>query len=100
MSLLVTLGAASMVFVAAFTWHAATRAPGAGQSPRSAIVEAWTNLAIGFAINFVASQLIVPIAIEGGHLSLISNWWMGWIFTAISIVRQYAIRRWFNNAIT
>jgi hypothetical protein len=28
---------------------------------------------------------------------LAANWWMGWIFTTVSIVRQFAIRRWFNR---
>jgi hypothetical protein len=98
MSLLAVLGLASMVFVAAFTVHAARKAAGFGQSPRQAIVEAWVNLVIGFSINFVANILIVPLAIEGGgHLSHAGNFWMGWVCTTISIVRQYAIRRWFND---
>lgn len=97
MNLLASLGVASMVFVAAFTYHAAMRAKGDGQSPRGAIVEAWVNLVIGFSINYVANIFVIPLAIEGdGHMTMWGNFWMGWIFTTISIVRQYAIRRWFN----
>lgn len=99
MSLLTTLGIASMLFVAAFTYHAAVQAPGFGQTPRSAILEAWVNIVIGFSINFVANLLIIPLAINGGHLDGWSNFWMGWVFTTISIVRQYTIRRWFNDKI-
>lgn len=94
MTLLAGLGLASFAFVAVFTYRAYTAAPGAGQSPRSAIVEAWLNIAVGFAINFVANFLILPLI--GAHPSASQNFLMGWIYTAVSIVRQYAIRRWFN----
>jgi hypothetical protein len=96
-SLLTGLGLASMVFVGAFTYRAAMKAPGHGQSPRSAIVEAWVNIVIGFSVNFVANILVIPLALDGGRLTLSGNFWMGWVFTTISIVRQYAIRRWFND---
>ena len=95
--MLTALGIASMGFVALFTWRASLSAAGRGQSPRSAITEAWLNIAVGFTLNFVMNLLIVPIAVTGGHLSLEANWWMGWIFTTASIVRQYVIRRWFNG---
>lgn len=97
--MLEALGLLSMLFVAAFTWRAARMAPGKGQSPLSSIIEAWVNIAIGFAINFAANLLILPMALPGGHLTLAANWWMGWIFTTVSILRQYAIRRWFNAQI-
>ncbi len=96
MSLLVTLGIVSMAFCAVFTWQAVTRDPGLGQSPRSAIIEAWMNIAIGFGINFAANLFIIPLAVTGGHLSMAGNWWMGWVFTTISMLRTYTIRRWFN----
>lgn len=94
--ILAALGLASMIFTAVFTWRAYSQAPGAGQSPRSAIIEAWLNILVGFTINFVMNMLIVPLAVAGGSLSLIDNWWMGWCFTTVSIARQYVIRRWFN----
>lgn len=96
MSLLEFMGLMSMVFTAAFTWRAYTREPGQGQSPRSAIIEAWFNIVIGFTINFFANLVVIPLAINGGHLDAGSNFWMGWVFTTISIARQYTIRRWFN----
>jgi cation diffusion facilitator CzcD-associated flavoprotein CzcO len=96
MNLLTALGLASMVFVIAFTCRAYSRPAGAGQSPRSAIAEAWLNILVGFSFNYVMNLLIVPLAVDGGHLSAVNNWWMGWIFTTVSIVRQYAIRRWVN----
>lgn len=95
MSLITILGMASLAFTAAFTWRAYTAAPTPGQSPRSSIIEAWFNIVIGFTINFVANLLIFPLI--DAHLTLYQNFWMGWIYTSISILRQYAIRRWFNS---
>jgi hypothetical protein len=90
-------GLASMLFVAAFTVQQARRAATHGQSPRESIIEAWTNIVIGFSINYVANLIILPLAVKGGTLTLVDNFWMGWLFTVISILRQFAIRRWFNN---
>ena len=98
MSLIATLGAASMLFVIAFTWHAYTgKDSGHGQSRRESIIEAWVNICIGFSLNFSANLFLLPLMAEGGHLTLVSNFWGGWVFTAISIGRQYALRRWFNS---
>jgi hypothetical protein len=86
-----------MIFVAVFTWHAAfVQAERGGQSPRSAIVEAWTNIAIGFSINYVVNLILLPVAFPGLSVGAATNWWLGWTYTAVSILRQYAIRRWFN----
>lgn len=88
-------GVASMAFVAAFTLQQARRAATHGQSPRDSILEAWTNIVIGFSVNYAANLLILPLA--GAHLTLVQNFWVGWCFTSVSIIRQYAIRRWFNG---
>lgn len=86
MSTLWWLGAGSMAFVLAFTWHRYS----AGRSPRRAIIEAWANLAVGFTINFVANFAILPLV--GASFTVAENWWMGWIYTAISVMRQYGLR--------
>lgn len=95
MSTLELLGVASMLFTAWFTVRAVRSAPGVGQSPRSAIIEAWFNLVIGFSINFFANMLLLPLV--GANITPSQNFWLGWVYTSISIVRQYAIRRWFNS---
>lgn len=92
------LGAVSMAFVIGFTANAYRQSATSGQSPRESIIEAWVNIAIGFAINFIANLVIIPM-MTGAHLSLANNFWGGWVYTAIALVRQYAIRRWFNNRI-
>lgn len=94
MTLLTALGVASLAFTIAFTVRTYRAAPGVGQSPRSAVIEAWMNILIGFSVNFAANYLILPLV--GAEFTASQNFWMGWIYTAISLVRQYAIRRWFN----
>ena len=44
MSVLITLGLASLAFVAVFTYRAYTAEPGPGQSPRSAIIRLTAGL--------------------------------------------------------
>lgn len=88
------LGAASLVFVVVFT----ARAYRAGVNPKAAIIEAWANIAIGFAINFAANLVMFPL-MAGASVTPEANWWGGWVYTAISILRQYVIRRWFQDNI-
>ena len=67
-----------------------------GQSIRDSMVEAWTNVAIGFGINYVANLLILPLVTEG--VGLWENLMIGWIYTVISMIRSFLIRRWNNRA--
>ena len=94
MTVLQALGVASMAFVAVFTWHAYRKPAGAGQSPREAILEAWLSLALGFAITASINPLLIPLMAPGGHVTLAANWWGGWCYTAVSLARQYSVRRW------
>lgn len=94
MSILNLLGLVSFVFVAVFTYRAYRDNTGHGQTPRGAIIEAWMNIAIGFSINFAANFLFLPMV--GASFSAAENFMLGWVYTAISIMRQYCIRRWFN----
>jgi hypothetical protein len=97
MSTLSILGFISFCFCLAFTYHAAMKEPSVGQTPRSAIFETWINILIGFAVNFLANIWIMPMV--GAHFGNLENFAMGWIYTSISMIRQYSIRRWFNAKI-
>lgn len=66
-----------------------------GQSRRGSIAETVTNTAVGFAINWGANLVILPLfglPITGGQA-----FHMGLVFTAISIARGYVMRRVFNR---
>lgn len=64
------------------------------QTRLGSLIEAWINVAIGFAINFVANLLILPLI--GFHISIGQNLFIGVLYTIISVARSYVIRRWFN----
>lgn len=93
---LTILGIASFLFVVVFTARAYRNNTGYGQTPRGAIVEAWFNIAVGFSINFVINFALIPLMTDGASLSFANNWWGGWVYTAVSLVRTYAIRRMSN----
>lgn len=95
--LLTTLGIASVVFVAAFTWRTVTKTGGDVAARREAIIEAWVNIFIGFGINFIVNMVLLPMMTQGGRVDPVANFWGGWVYTAVSVLRQYAIRRWFDT---
>jgi len=65
------------------------------QTRLGSIVEAWANIAVGFTINYCANLLIFPLF--GMHISPGNNFLLGLIYTVISLVRSYILRRWFNG---
>jgi hypothetical protein len=67
------------------------------QSRLGSFVEACINVLIGFTINYIANLFVLPIF--GFYISLENNFYMGLIYTVISVVRSYCIRRWFNAKI-
>lgn len=64
------------------------------QSRLGSLYEALMNIVIGFSINYFANMLIFPLF--GFHIGAGANFIMGCIYTVISLVRSYVIRRWFN----
>lgn len=60
------------------------------------LIEAATNTVIGFVVNFTANLLILPI-IFGIRVTIAENMVLGLIFTVISVVRGYLLRRFFNG---
>lgn len=67
------------------------------QSKRSSFIEALVNVVIGYWVSFAANALVLPHF--GFNITLSQNLMIGFIFTLISIVRSYCIRRWFNSYI-
>lgn len=64
------------------------------QSKLGSLIEACINVLIGFAINFCANMLILPLI--GFHITAGQNLFIGVLYTIISVARSYVIRRWFN----
>ena len=65
------------------------------QSRRHSALEAIAGTALGYLVA-LASQLIV-FPMFGIHVPLRSNLGIGAIFTVVSLVRGYAVRRWWNR---
>lgn len=65
------------------------------QTRMRSFAEAWINIAIGYLINFTANLLIFPLF--GWHITLGENLLLGVIYTVISLVRSYAVRRFMNR---
>lgn len=64
------------------------------QTKLGSFYEALINIIIGWTINFTANMTIFPLF--GWEISIEQNIWLGTIYTVISLVRSYIIRRWFN----
>lgn len=65
------------------------------QTRLGSAIETGANIIIGFAINFVANLTIFPLF--GVPLSANTAFLVGLVFTGISIVRSYVLRRVFNS---
>ena len=64
------------------------------QSPRASFVESVCNVVIGYGVAICSQVLIFPLF--GMHVPLSSNLKIGLLFTGISLIRSYAVRRLFN----
>lgn len=66
-----------------------------GQTRRGSLLESLVNILVGYSINFVANLLIFPLF--GWHISTRENLTLGVLYTGISLVRSYGLRRFFNS---
>lgn len=64
------------------------------QSKLGSLIEATFNTAIGFVVALVSQIIVFPMF--DIHVPIQTNLGIGAWFTLISVVRSYAIRRWFN----
>ncbi|MCA3642387.1 MAG: hypothetical protein IOC63_11095 [Methylobacterium sp.] len=64
------------------------------QSRVMSLVEAVTNVIVGYGVAVVTQILIFPIF--GLQTTLAQNLKMGLVFTVVSIGRSYALRRFFE----
>ena len=65
------------------------------QSRRMSLIEAITNVAVGYALAVVTQMLMFPWF--GLHASFGENLALGLVFTAVSLIRSYALRRLFTR---
>lgn len=64
------------------------------QTRIGSFIESVMNIVIGYGVAIASQVVIFPLF--GIHISLSDNLAIGGWFTLVSLVRSYAIRRWFN----
>lgn len=64
------------------------------QSRLGSLAEALANVAVGYGVAVMTQMLVFPLF--GLYASLGENLLIGAIFTVVSIIRSYALRRVFN----
>jgi hypothetical protein len=65
-----------------------------GQTRFQSMVEAWANVLIGWLVAVTSQVLIFPLF--GIQVPLSTNIKISIFFTAISIIRSYSLRRFYN----
>ena len=65
------------------------------QSRWMSLVEAVTNVLIGYGVAVATQMLVFPLF--GLHATLQENLLIGLIFTAVSLIRSYLLRRVFET---
>jgi hypothetical protein len=58
------------------------------------MIEAITNVVVGYGVAVVTQMLVFPVF--GLHTTLAQNLKLGLIFTGISLIRSFALRRAFE----
>lgn len=65
------------------------------QTRLQSLIEAWANVAIGYFVALAAQLIVFPL--YDIDVSMSQNIQIGLIFTAVSIARNYVLRRLFNR---
>lgn len=65
-----------------------------GQKRKHSLLESLLNVLIGYGIALAAQIIVFPFF--GIHIAMHDNILIGIIFTGVSIVRSYFLRRFFN----
>ena len=65
------------------------------QSRLFSLIEAWANVLVGYGIALATQIAVFPIF--DLHATMAQNMAIGAIFTAVSLVRSYVLRRVFNR---
>lgn len=66
------------------------------QNRLESLTEAITNIAVGYSVSVTSQVIVYPlVGIRG--VPLHTNLLIGVIFTGISLVRSYILRRYFNG---
>jgi hypothetical protein len=65
------------------------------QTRLHSFVESMVNILIGYGVAVTTQIVVFPLF--DIHIPMHDNFIMGGVFTIISLIRSYLIRRWFNR---
>ena len=65
------------------------------QSRRLSMIEAVTNVVVGYALAVITQIILFPLF--GLHASLGDNLAIGSVFVGVSLIRSFVLRRLFNR---
>lgn len=65
------------------------------QTKLGSLAESLANIAVGLGVNLAANWIILPA--YGMTLTAETNMKLGVLYTGVSLVRSFVIRRWFNG---
>ena len=65
------------------------------QTKRQSLIETLTSVFVGWLIGVILNMLVLPLF--DYNITVIDSLWVSLIFTAVSVIRGYLIRRYFNR---
>ena len=65
------------------------------QTKIQSLIESGINILIGYLVALISQLVVFPQF--GINIPLTDNLLIGFWFTVISLIRGYAVRRWFNH---
>ena len=65
------------------------------QTKRQSLIETLTSVFVGWLIGVILNLTVLPLFYY--NITVVDSLWVSLIFTAVSVIRSYAIRRFFNS---
>ena len=65
------------------------------QSKKQSLIETLTSVFVGWLIGVILNMLVLPLF--DYNITVVDSLWVSLIFTAVSVIRSYIIRRFFNS---
>ena len=65
------------------------------QTKKQTLIETLTSVFVGWLIGVILNMLVLPLF--DYNITVIDSLWVSLIFTVVSVIRGYVIRRWFNS---
>ena len=65
------------------------------QSKKESFIETLTSVFAGWLIGVILNMLVLPLF--DYNITVIDSLWVSLIFTVVSVIRGYVIRRFFNS---